>query len=56
MNNKCYKYIPCIDWENELALTDEGILMLCGCDGHTAHEYVEYCENIIGQIDEANRK
>lgn len=46
---KCYKYIPNIDWEN--IYTDEDILIACGCDKDKAKEYVEYCKEVIDEVD-----
>jgi hypothetical protein len=51
MNNKCYRYIPDIDWADDRTKTDEGILMMCGCDKEKAHEYATYCKDIIDKVD-----
>ena len=55
MNNKCYKYIADIDWENKKVKTDEGILELCGCSKDKCKEYAEYCKSIINELDKGNR-
>ena len=49
--SKCYRYIPNIDWEDNRAKTDEGILELCGCPKNKCKEYVEYCKKIIENVD-----
>ena len=55
MNNKCYKYIADINWENKKVKTDEGILELCGCSKDKCKEYAEYCKSIINELDKGNR-
>ena len=55
MNNKCYKYIADIDWEDNKVKTDKGILELCGCSKDKIDEYVKYCERIIDEVDKGNR-
>ena len=55
MNNKCYKYIADIDWENKKVKTDEGILELCDCPKDKCKEYAEYCKKIIDEVDKGNR-
>ena len=55
MNNKCYKYIADIDWENKKVKTDEGILELCDCPKDKCKEYVDYCKHIIDELDKGNR-
>ena len=47
--DKCYKYIPSIDWDK--IKTDEDILIACGCDKDKAKEYVEYCKKVIDKVD-----
>ena len=55
MNNKCYKYIADIDWEDNKVRTDEGILELCCCHKYKCKEYVDYCKHIIDELDKGNR-
>ena len=55
MNNKCYKYIADIDWENKKVKTDEGILELCDCHKDKCKEYADYCKHIIDELDKGNR-
>lgn len=49
--NKCYKYVPKIDWSNDKVKTDEGLLELCGCPKDKCKEYAEYCKKIIDEVD-----
>lgn len=51
LNNKCYKYIPAINWEDDRVKTDEGLLQVCGCPADKAKEYAEYCKKIIEEVD-----
>ena len=55
MNNKCYKYIPDIDWSDDRVKTDEGLLEVCGCPKDKCKEYAEYCKKIIDEVDKGNR-
>ena len=51
LNNKCYKYIPAINWEDPRVKTDEGLLEVCGCPKDKCKEYADYCRKIIEAID-----
>ena len=55
MNNKCYKYIPDIDWSDDRVRTDEGLLEVCGCPKDKCKEYADYCKKIIDEVDKGNR-
>ena len=49
--NKCYKYVPDIDWEDDRVKTDKGLLEVCGCPKDKCKEYAEYCKKIIDEVD-----
>ena len=49
--NKCYKYVPDIDWSDDRVKTDEGLLDVCGCPKDKTKEYVEYCKKVIKKVD-----
>ena len=49
--NKCYKYVPDIDWSDDRVKTDEGLLEVCGCPKDKCKEYSEYCKKIIDGVD-----
>ena len=49
--NKCYKYVPAIDWSDDRVKTDEGLLEICGCPKDKCKEYAEYCKKIIYEVD-----
>ena len=51
MNNKCFQYIPNIDWSDPRTTTDEGLLELCGCPKDKCKEYAEYCKEVIDKVD-----
>ena len=51
MNNKCYKYVPDINWSDDRVKTDEGLLEVCGCPKDKCKEYADYCKKIIEQVD-----
>ena len=51
LNNKCYKYIPAINWEDPRVKTDEGLLEVCGCPKAKCKEYADYCRKIIEEVD-----
>lgn len=53
--NKCYKYVPSIDWSDDRVKTDEGLLEVCGCPKDKIKEYVEYCKDIIKKVDNGER-
>ena len=49
--NKCYKYVPDIDWSDDRVKTDEGLLEVCGCPKDKCKEYADYCKKIIDKVD-----
>lgn len=51
LNNKCYKYIPAINWEDPRVKTDEGLLEVCGCPKDKCKEYADYCRKVIEEVD-----
>ena len=51
MNNKCYRYVPDIDWSDDRVKTDEGLLEVCGCPKDKCKEYADYCKKIIDKVD-----
>lgn len=51
ISKRCFKYIPNIDWSNDIVKTDVGILELCKCPKELANEYAEYCKTYIANID-----
>lgn len=51
LNNKCYRYVPNINWEDDRVKTDEGLLEVCGCPKDKCKEYAEYCKKIIDEVD-----
>ena len=51
---RCYKYIPDIDWNDNRAATDVGILEMCGSTKKESKEFSNYCEKIINEIDAVN--
>jgi hypothetical protein len=51
MTARVYTGIPDIDWADDRTKTDEGILMMCGCDKEKAYEYATYCKDIIDKVD-----
>ena len=55
MNNKCYKYIPNIDWSDNRVRTDEGLFEVCGCPKDKCKEYADYCKKMIDEVDKGNR-
>ena len=54
MTERCYKYIPDIDWSNDKTITDAGILEMCGFTKKESKEFANYCENFISNIDIKN--
>ena len=46
-----YKYIPDIDWSDDIVKTDEGLLEVCGCPKDKCKEYAEYAKDYIDKID-----
>lgn len=48
---RVYKYIPAINWEDDLVKTDEGLLDVCGCPKDKCKEYADYCRNIIENVE-----
>lgn len=44
-----YKYVPSINWKS--VNTDEDILIQCGCPEDKAKEYIEYCTEVINEVD-----
>ena len=55
LNNKCYKYIPAINWEDPRVKTDEGLLEVCGCPKDKCKEYANYCKKVIEEVDRKKR-
>ena len=51
LNNKCYKYIPAINWSDDRVKTDEGLLEVCGCPKDKCKEYADYCRKVIEEVD-----
>lgn len=49
--NKCYKYVPDIDWSDPRVVTDKGLLEVCGCPKDKAKEYAEYCRKYMEEFD-----
>lgn len=49
--SKCYIHIPNINWKDDKAKTDEGILEMCGCPKDKCKEYVDYCISVVEKID-----
>ena len=49
--HKCYRYIPAIDWSDDMVKTDEGLLEVCGCPKDKCKEYADYCKKIIEEVD-----
>ena len=45
-----FDYVPYIDWTDERAKTDEGILELCGLPKEKCVEFANYCRNIMKDI------
>ena len=54
LNNKCYKYVPVIDWSDDRVKTDAGLLEVCGCPKDKCKEYADYCKKIIDEVDKGN--
>jgi hypothetical protein len=52
MTERCYRYIPNIDWSDVRTKTDEGILEMVGFSKEESKEFAEYTKNYMNTFDE----
>ena len=52
---RCYKYVPNIDWSDDMVKTDEGLLEVCGCPKDKCKEYADYCKKMINKVDNGEK-